>query len=209
MNDKIHFPARIAAYTDRYGAALISDFHCSGDLVYAVGPDYILKGSKEPGRLERESRINDFLKGKLPVSESVVLTAEGEYTWYLKTCVKGDPLVSDRYLSDPVMLADLLAEAMKIYHGISTADCDILNADSEGDCFVHGDFCLPNILATDGVITGFIDTEASGKGDPWIDYAWCIWSYEHNLKTAEYTPYLLEKLGITFDAEKFERYTAI
>lgn len=65
------------------------------------------------------------------------------------------------------------------------------------------------IPAKDGKISGFIDTEASGIGDPWMDYAWCIWSFEYNLGTKEYTALLLERLGIEFDAEKYERYTKI
>ena len=59
----------------------------------------------------------------------------------------------------------------------------------------------------DGRISGFIDLGDAGIGDPWRDYAWCIWSLEYNLKTNKYTPLLLKKLGITFDEEKFIKYT--
>ena len=103
----------------------------------------------------------------------------------------------------------LLAEAMRMFHSIDISDCDIYNAESVGDCFIHGDFCLPNILARNNKIAGFIDTEASGIGDPWMDYAWCIWSFEYNLGTDQYTDILLKELGIEFDREKLERYTSI
>jgi aminoglycoside phosphotransferase len=56
------------------------------------------------------------------------------------------------------------------------------------------------------VISGFIDLGDSGIGDPWRDYAWCIWSLEYNLKSDAYTGLLIEKLGIEFDKEKFDRY---
>ena len=100
-------------------------------------------------------------------------------------------------------------KAVHMFHGVDGSDCPIKCPDSQGSCFVHGDFCLPNILVWDGEISGFIDTEAGGLGDPWIDYAWCIWSLEYNLGTDEYTPLLLEGIGIEFDKEKFEYYTRL
>lgn len=96
-----------------------------------------------------------------------------------------------------------------MFHSVDISDCDIINSESQGSTFVHGDFCLPNILAEDGEITGFIDTEAAGIGDPWLDIAWCIWSYEYNLGTKEYTNILLDELGVEYDKEKYELYTAL
>ena len=104
-------------------------------------------------------------------------------------------------------LAQLLADGLHRVHAVDISVCDIFNQDSVGDCFVHGDFCLPNILAKGDQVSGFIDTEAAGIGDPWMDYAWCIWSFEYNLGTKEYTHLLLSKLGIAFDKEKFALYT--
>jgi aminoglycoside phosphotransferase len=44
-------------------------------------------------------------------------------------------------------------------------------------------------------------------GDPWRDYAWCIWSLEYNTGSKTYTPLLLKKLGIAFDEDKYRKYT--
>ena len=71
------------------------------------------------------------------------------------------------------------------------------------------DFCLPNILVRYNKVMGFIDTEASGIGDPWMDYAWCIWSFVYDLGTKQYTPLLLNALGIEFNQEKFDYYTRV
>lgn len=202
------FPEEIKPYLKEKECVLITEAQTSGDLVYRIGDEYILKVSENIQRLERECSVNNYLKGRLPVSETVAFTIEGEKAYYLKTCVKGNPLIGD-YLKDPVKLAKLLAQAMRMFHSVDISDCDIINSESQGSTFVHGDFCLPNILAEDGEITGFIDTEAAGIGDPWLDIAWCIWSYEYNLGTKEYTNILLDELGVEFDKEKYELYTAL
>ena len=188
---------------------MITQHHCSGDLVYRIGNDYILKISDNKERLLRERAVNDFLTGKVGVSETVLFVEEAARGFYLKTMLEGDTLVEEKYLRNPRELVRLLAQAMEMLHSIDISACPLRNPDSEGDCFIHGDFCLPNILVKDGQISGFIDTEAGGIGDPWMDYAWCIWSLEYNLKTDQYTPLLLDTLGIRFDREKYRCYTTI
>ena len=202
-------PQEIQLYIADHKVKKITKAHRSGDLVYQIGDQFILKISNNIDRLRREKDANDFLKGKVPASETVCYIEEENRAYYLKTQVKGNPLVQKNYLSDPHKLVKLLAEAMRMFHSIDISDCDIYNAESVGDCFIHGDFCLPNILARNNKIAGFIDTEASGIGDPWMDYAWCIWSFEYNLGTDQYTDILLKELGIEFDREKLERYTSI
>lgn len=186
----------------------ITENHRSGDLVYRVGEDYILKVSDNIERLQRERAVNDFLTGKVGVSETVWFMVEEERAFYLKTRLEGETLASKKYLRNPRELVRLLARAMEMIHSVDISGCPIKSPDSEGDCFIHGDFCLPNILAKDGEVSGFIDLEAGGIGDPWMDYAWCIWSLEYNLGTNQYTGLLLDALGIAFDREKFECYTS-
>lgn len=208
MKEKeICFPQVIEERLAGKEVAEITENHKSGDLVYRVGSDYILKISDNIERLRREKAVNDFLTGKLAVSETVLFVVEQERAFYLKTMLKGDTLVEKEYLSNPPRLVRLLVQAMRMIHSVDVEDCPIKSPDSEGDCFIHGDFCLPNILVQDGEVSGFIDTEAAGIGDPWMDYAWCIWSLEHNLGTDQYTGLLLDALGIAFDREKYEHYT--
>lgn len=207
MEEQVWIPNSLKRYTSQGEMIEITKHHFSGDRVFQIGDKYILKISKDGERLKREKLANDFLTGKLPVSESETFEEHRNTFFYVKTCVKGTPLSYDENINDPIKVASLLAEAMKMVHSVDTKECTIKNNYSEGNCFVHGDFCLPNILVANGHVTGFIDTEGAGLGDPWADYAWCIWSYEYNLKTTEYTPILLEKLGIEFDKEKFDRYT--
>lgn len=203
----ISMPLVIREYLAGKEVVEITKNHRSGDAVYQVGDAYILKISDNIERLQRERAVNDFLTGKIAVSETVSFVVEGERAFYLKTMLKGETLAEKKYLREPQKLVQLLAQAMHKIHSVDIKDCPIKSPDSEGNCFIHGDFCLPNILARDGEISGFIDVEAGGIGDPWMDYAWCIWSLEYNLGTDQYTGLLLEALGIEFDKEKFEYYT--
>lgn len=70
--------------------------------------------------------------------------------------------------------------------------------------FTHGDYCLPNILAKDRKITGFIDLGRAGVADPWQDVALCIRSLQHNFETDRFGDMLLEKIGIQLDRDKLE-----
>lgn len=174
-----NIPTKIKRLIESMKIEEIREGHCSGDLVYKIADKYILK-----------------------VSSNV----ENERAYYLKTMVQGDNLLENKYLKNPYLTAEILAKAIKMIHSVDVADCEIFNGESEGNIFVHGDMCLPNVLATGNEVSGIIDTESCGIGDPWIDYAWCIWSFEYNMGTKEYTPILLEKLGIEFDEEKYKQY---
>lgn len=183
--------------------------HRSGDYVYSVDNQYILKISKNKDRLEREKAANDYLINKLPVSQSVLYLEDVNYSYYVKTKLEGTSLVSKKYLKNPKKLAKLLGQAMKMFHSATSPNCPLVNLNTNGSILIHGDFCLPNILVKNNKISGFIDTEATGLGDPWEDYAWCIWSYEYNLGTKEYTNFLLEELNIELNLEKFNKHINI
>lgn len=79
--------------------------------------------------------------------------------------------------------------------------------------FVHGDFCLPNILAQGGRISGFVDLGHSGLGDPWQDLALALRSLDHNLKArlgeeafAAVAASFFDCLGLVPDQEKIKYY---
>lgn len=206
---EVYVPEMIQDYIMNLKIKKITKAQTSGDFVYQIGDKYILKISENVERLKREKEANDFLAKKVPVSQTICFVEEEGKAYYLKTQLKGNTLLHKTYLNNPEKLAKLLAEAIHMIHNVDVSDCELKNPDSKGDCFVHGDFCLPNILVRYNKIVGFVDTEASGIGDAWMDYAWCIWSYEHNLGTKKYTHLLLDALGITFDEEKFDMYTRI
>ena len=178
----------------------------SKDLIYFAKDKYVLKISKNKEKLRHEVEMNDFLKDKLPVSKTVVYEEDNEFGYYLKTFIDGEPLISNKYLKDPYKLICLLKDALDKIHSVDVSNCPFINSYSKGNSFIHGDFCLPNILVKDNKVSGFIDLNDAGVGDKYADYSWCIWSFEYNLKTKEYTPILLKELGIEFNQELFDKY---
>lgn len=91
--------------------------------------------------------------------------------------------------------------------------CD--NRPKEEPVFSHGDFCLPNIFAENGRVTGFIDLGKMGVADRWQDIALCYRSLKDNFEGKYsgggkyggfYPEMLFERLGIGEDPEKLRYY---
>lgn len=107
------------------------------------------------------------------------------------------------YLDNPKKLCKVLAESMKFLHSkpienIPVSSCMETYADIgkiKHDTFIHGDFCLPNIILDDWKFSTFIDVGLAGVGDRHIDIYWALWSLNYNLKTDMYTDYFLDLYG--------------
>ena len=88
------------------------------------------------------------------------------------------------------------------------------NRPTEDLVLSHGDFCLPNVFAQDGKLSGYIDLGRMGVADKWQDIALCYRSLKHNFcgkyaaKVSEdFNPDILfEALGIKPDWEKLHYY---
>ncbi|MBE6558475.1 MAG: hypothetical protein E7661_05645 [Ruminococcaceae bacterium] len=186
--------------------------------VYAVGKDLYLKISSDLESLRRERDADIWLEHKMPGGVSVprvggydeVADADDgvRYGYLLTTAVHGTPACAPPYIKDPVRLCELLAEGIRMFHQLPPAGCPA-SGDSVGGTVIHGDFCLPNIILHRSRISGFVDLGQVKVGDPWEDYAWCLWSLEYNLKTNAYNQLLLDKLGVSFDEEKYHKYVDI
>lgn len=186
-----NFPDLINQFIDNKKIKLITNYHVSGDLVYDINNEYILKISTNKELLLKEKNNNDLLDGKIPVCKSIIYVEDDKYAYYIKTKLIGKSLCEKPYINNPKKVVKLLSEAIKLFHTTN---------------MIHGDFCLPNILVRYNKIVGFIDLGRSGFGDYWEDYAWSIWSLEYNLNSNEYTKEYVELLGITFDKEKYDKY---
>ena len=183
-----------------------TELHRSEDLVYYIGEKYILKVSEDLARLQQEFNKDTWVSNYIKSGKPLVFIIEKNKAYYLREYLDGVNLVSSEYLNNPIKLIDLLVEGLNIIHNTKVDNKEYI-IDGNYNTLIHGDYCLPNILVKNDKIAGFVDLGDSGIGDPWFDYAWCIWSLEYNLKTKEYTPILLEKLGIEFNEEKYNLYT--
>lgn len=79
----------------------------------------------------------------------------------------------------------------------------------KADALIHGDFCLPNIIADNGAFSAFIDLGLAGAGDRHIDIYWALWSLQFNLKTDKYSDYFLDAYGrANFEGEMLRTVAA-
>jgi kanamycin kinase len=109
----------------------------------------------------------------------------------------------------PQRNAELLAEAeLNISRGyIDTGICSLpfdqaaqrfhqLKSLPLQQVFIHGDFCLPNIILQDWQVSGYVDLGTGGIADPHYDLFWGVWTLNYNLKTPAYGDTFLTAYGI-------------
>ncbi len=175
-----------------------SSSHPTMTVLFSENGYYVKIGEK--GSLTKEAEMAKlFEQNEIGVE---VVSYISEIKDYMVTRpAKGEDCT--HYLNDPVKLCEVLAETMKFLHsrpvkGIPVSSCMDTYADFsfiKQDTFIHGDFCLPNIILDDWKFSTFIDVGLAGAGDRHIDIYWVLWSLEHNLKTDKYTDYFLSLYG--------------
>lgn len=172
---------------------------------------YVLKISNDVKRLKKEYDVNAFLYNKIKSSKNVLFIIEDNTAYYLRTSLNGYSLIHDRYIKNPSLLIEALVKTVHILRSLDKySECPFLSVESVGNCFTHGDLCLPNIyFDKNNEFLGFIDLSCAGLGDEWLDYSWMLWSLEYNLNTTKYHKILLDKLNITFDLNKYNEYIPV
>ena len=85
------------------------------------------------------------------------------------------------------------------------AELERLRPRSEDLVVCHGDYCLPNVLISDGQVTGFVDLGEFGVADRWWDLATATWSLEWNLGLG-WDGLFLDTYGIEGDWERVAFY---
>lgn len=204
--DAHSLPAAIRQATDGLSFA-VDSLGRSGDQVIRFEKRFILKISSDSQRLWREKERLDWLDGQLPAPRSICFAQKDGLTYCLRTYIDGSSLIHPRFLKNPALLIRMLGKAVALLRSLDGADCPFSSTDSTGCGFVHGDLCLPNILVNENdEIAGLIDLDHAGRGDPWYDYAWALWSLAYNLKTTRFSTALLEEIGVPFSEEKYNHY---
>lgn len=185
---------------------------------------------QESLNLERESKLLNWIDGRLPVPKLLHYSHVDRVEYQLTTEIQGTPTYKvQQFEREQAVIA--MGEAMKLIHALDPTGCPLDNSidnryariiregnslDELGDrpeenlIFTHGDLCLPNILVEDGALTGVIDWDCGGLSDAYIDIAACTWSIGHNYgeKEAEmkWIPLFLETYGVELDQDKYEYY---
>ncbi len=175
-----------------------SSSHPTMTVLYSENGYYIKIGEK--GTLTKEAELTRlFQHNKMGVEVVSYISDEKDYM--VTRPAKGEDCT--HYLSNPERLCEVLADTMKFLHSRPVAEIpvslcmktyeglDFINQDT----FIHGDFCLPNIILDDWKFSTFIDVGLAGIGDKHIDIYWALWSLEFNLKTDKYSDYFLSLYG--------------
>ena len=180
--------------------AEIHDSSCGENsrVLYSDKGYYIKMAPK--GNLEREAAVAKQLaeKGLCAKVEEYISTDKD----YMVT-VPATGQDCTHFLDNPEKLCMALAEGMKYLHSLPVEDVphspqmDFYNKDNDlnYDTFIHGDFCLPNIMLENYGFKMFIDMGLAGRGDKHIDIFWVLWSLWFNLKNDKYTDYFLDLYG--------------
>ena len=182
----------------------------SGDYVFSFGDKYLLKISDDKNQLGMEKEKNDWVSQYIKGPKTIKYSEDEFSGYYLREYVIGHTLIEEQYINDPKRLIKILKNVIEILRSLDSLNCPFSSLDSDGNDFVHGDLCLPNILVDDNDdFIGFVDLSNSGKGDKQYDYCWLLWSFEYNLKTKQYSDLLLKELNVEIDASDYLRYVAL
>lgn len=178
-----------------------SSSHPSATVLYS-GSGYYVKIA-ENGSLEKEATMTKLFQSTgLGVEMVSYISGEKDYM-VTKPAIGED---ATHYLNNPERLCEILAETMKFLHSRSITEIPVsLCMDSykkelkagvlKQDTFIHGDFCLPNIILDNWKLSSIIDLGLAGAGDRHIDIYWVLWSLNFNLKTDKYADYFLNLYG--------------
>lgn len=161
--------------------------------------DCVLKVQPDTGNAANEGIMLRFLKGRLPVPEVLAEAVQGGMRYLLMTRLRGRMLCDETFLDNQPLLAWLKA-----------------NRPPETLVLSHGDFCLPNILADEKGIVGFLDLGQAGCADRWRDLdqgLWSMWANTTGLFGGKARPFerntLFSALNLPLDEEKLRYYSLL
>lgn len=170
--------------------------------VYYSDLGYYVKVS-DKGALAKEAKMSKlFAERGMGPKVAAYISREKDYL--ATEALMGEDAL--HYLDNPERLCEVLAEAMKYLHSwqieaVPVSPCMDMYTSSEKGCvlkqdtFIHGDFCLPNVMLEDWKFSSFLDLGLAGVGDKHIDIYWVLWSLWYNLKTDKYTDIFLDLYG--------------
>ncbi|HKW71007.1 MAG TPA: phosphotransferase [Candidatus Dormibacteraeota bacterium] len=130
-----------------------------------------------------------WLRGRWPVPELVGFFHELGDDWLLTHEIAGLRMshASAGWPAERVALT--LGEILRGLHATDAADCPF-GTRRAGHVLIHGDYCLPNVLVSDGKLSGLVDVGLSGLGNPEVDLAAGVWTLQYNYGKGFARPFL-------------------
>jgi len=141
----------------------------------ARGAVYVKRAAELAGERDRL----EWLKGRLPVPEVLGFFRAAGDDWLMTREVPGVPLYHRSVRLPPSRVARVFGEILRGIHETDATGCPFGVA-KRGNVLIHGDYCLPNVLVTDGALSGLIDVGRTGLGHPRTDLAAGVWTLQYN-----------------------------
>jgi aminoglycoside phosphotransferase len=139
------------------------------------GAVYVKRASDLAGERDRLA----WLRGRWPVPEVVGFFHVAGDDWLMTRELSGVPLYHPSVGWPPARVAGVLGEILRATHGADTTGCPF-GERKRGHVLIHGDYCLPNVLVSDGKLSGLVDVGRAGLGDPRQDLAAGVWTLQYN-----------------------------
>jgi aminoglycoside phosphotransferase len=134
---------------------------------------------KRAAELSGERDRIAWLTGRWPVPELVGLFHAAGDDWLMTREIKGVPMYHASVVWKPRRVARELGLILRELHAADTTGCPF-GAAKPGNVLIHGDYCLPNVLVSEGKLSGLVDLGRSGLGDPRDDVCAGLWTLQYN-----------------------------
>jgi aminoglycoside phosphotransferase len=120
-----------------------------------------------------------WLAGRWPVPEAIGFFHEAGDDWLLTREIPGVAMSHPSAGWAPERAAAMLGEILRGLHATDASDCPF-GTRKRGHVLIHGDYCLPNVLVSEGRLSGLVDVGGSGLGNPEADLAAGVWTLQYN-----------------------------
>ncbi len=134
---------------------------------------------KRAAELTAERDRLAWLSGRRPVPEVVGFFHVAGDDWMLTRAVPGRPMYEASTGWEPAQFAQEFGRILKALHSADATGCPF-GVKRRGSVLVHGDYCLPNVLVSDGKLSGLVDVGRAGFGNPELDLAAGVWTLQYN-----------------------------
>ncbi|MBE6891307.1 MAG: aminoglycoside 3'-phosphotransferase [Ruminococcaceae bacterium] len=190
---KIGLGAKVVTYISNEYDWLLTERVFGEDLIHAKALSDPCRLAEFTGKLLRKLHDRDY-------SDCPIQNRLSEVLEYAENSMKNGSFSCEFHLPEKYRPASL-EEAWSFVE----ENKHLLKADT----LIHGDYCLPNVMAENLNFTGFIDLGNSGVSDRHFDIFWGAWTLQFNLHTDEYTNIFFDAYGrdrIDFKALKTVAY---